>query len=52
MRFWNGFKYVWKQTFPSDADIEDIMLKRKEEAIKFKSELIELSDEMIDEVNK
>lgn len=50
MKFWNGFKKVWRQTFPSDMDVEEIFEKRKEEAIKFKSELVEFTDEQIDEV--
>jgi hypothetical protein len=46
-----GFLDVWKQTFPSENDIEEVFEKRKEEAIKFKSELVNFTDEMIDEVN-
>jgi len=49
-KIWYGFKDVWKQTFPSENDIEEIIEKRKEEAIKFRSELVEFTDEMIDEV--
>jgi len=50
MKFWSGFKNVWKQTFPTESDVEEIFEKRKEEAIKFKSELIDFTEEMIDEV--
>ena len=50
MKFWLGFKKVWKQTFPSESDIDDIIQQRKEDAIKFKSELIDLDDSTIDEV--
>ena len=49
-KLWGGFKDVWKQTFPNEDMIVDIFEKRKKEAIKFKSELVELTDEMIDEV--
>lgn len=52
MKFWRGFKKVWKQTFPSEMDVEEVFEKRKEEAIKFKSELVEFTDEQIDEVIK
>lgn len=50
MKFWLGFKKVWKQTFPSESDIDDIIQQRKEDAIKFKSELVDLDDATLDEV--
>ncbi len=52
LRIWYGFKKVWRQTFPSELDIEEVFEKRKEEALKFKSELVDFTDEQIDEVRK
>jgi len=41
---------VWKQTFPNEDEVEDLFEKRKKEAIKFKSELIDMTDEMVEQV--
>jgi len=49
-KFLIGFKNLWKQTFPSETDVEEVFEKRKEEAIKFKSELVDFTDKQIDEV--
>lgn len=43
---------MWKQTFPNDEEVEHIFEKRKKDAIKFKKELIDLTDEMIEEIEK
>jgi hypothetical protein len=49
-KFLIGFKNLWKQTFPSETDIDEVFENRKEEAIKFKSELVDFTDKQIDEV--
>ena len=51
-KLWGGFKDVWRQTFPDEDEAVDLFEQRKKDAIKFKSELVELSDERIDEVIK